>query len=440
MSSISVKVTRSAAVLAVALLLAACSSSSSKGVSSNSTSGTTGPAGSTGSTGNGSGNQASATGVTANEIRLGLVTSQTGVEGAQFNGAVQGATARIDLQNDQGGVNGRRLTLVTADDGSTQTQAQTAVTELVSQKHVFGLLFVSGVTATAYKIAQRQGVPVVGAAVDGPEWGQQPNTNMFAVTGNQGPTGIAPNTLIPNLMKLSGATNVASLGNGNEVASQIVAKFFTTAAQSAGLKVGYQNYSIPLGAVDMTATALAMKQTGVNGFYAPMIETTVFALLSELHNEGDAMKAAVLATGYGQEIFGQPSAVRAAQGAFFSTAQAPVELKTAATQAEQAAFQKYEHYTGIPNLNWSYGWLSADLSIRGLQVAGQNPTRASFISNLRSLSDWDGGGLLPTKSDFSVQTFGKFPATSCGWFVRLQGNTFVTVNNGQPVCGKTLTS
>jgi branched-chain amino acid transport system substrate-binding protein len=352
---------------------------------------------------------------------------------------MQGATARIDLQNDQGGVNGRHLALVTSDDGSTQTQAQTAVTELVSQKHVFGLLFVSGVTATAYKIAQRQGVPVVGAAVDGPEWGLQPNTNMFAVTGNQGPTGIAPTTVIPNLMKISGASNVASLGNGNEVASQIVAKEFTTAAQSAGLKVGYENYSIPLGAVDMTATALAMKQTGVDGFYAPMIETTVFALLSELHNEGDAMKAAVLATGYGQEIFSQPAAVQAAQGAIFSTAQAPVELKTSATQAEQQAFQKYEHYTGIPNLNWSYGWLSADLFIKGLQVAGQNPTRQSFISNLRGVSDWDGGGLLPTKSNFSLQTFGKFPATECSWFVRLQGNAFVAVNKGQPVCGKTLT-
>ncbi len=212
-------------------------------------------------------------------------------------------------------------------------------------------------------------------------------------------------------------------------------KAFTAAAKSIGVNVGYQNYSIPLGSVDMTATALAMQQAKVEGFYAPTIETTVFALMSDLHNEGAVMKAAVVATGYGQEIFSQPTALQAAQDALFSTAQTPVELNTPATQAEQEAFAKYENFHGIPNLNWTYGWLSTDLFIQGLKVAGQNPTRASFISNLRNVTNWDGEGLLPTVSNFSLATFGHFPPTSCSYFVRLQGNNFVVINNGKAVCG-----
>ncbi len=427
-------------VLGVALT-ASASSSSKKSSSTSPTAGASSSPNSSAGSATNSGaanNTASAPGVTASKVTLGLVTDQTGVESAQFVGALQGATARIDEQNAQGGVDGRQIEIATGDTGSTPSQAQTAVAELLNQKKVFGLLFVSGVTATSYRIPQQQGVPVVGAPVDGPGWGIKPNTNMFSLNGDQGPSGIAISTIIPNLMKIAGATNVASIGNGNEPASLLIAKAFTSAAKADNLKVGYENYSVPLGSVDTTSTALAMKQTKVDGFYAPMIETTLFALLTDLQNEGDAMKAPVLATGYGQELFGQPSAVKAAQGAIFETAQAPVSLNTAATKAEQAAFQQYEHYTGIPNLNWSYGWLSADLFIKGLQVAGQNPTRSSFITNLRNVTDWDGGGLLPTPVDLSLADFGKFPATSCAYFVQLKGNQFVTENGGKAVCGKNL--
>ena len=415
------------------IVAAACGSSSNKSAGSSATTATSGPSSS--STGTGSANKASAPGISPTKITLGLVTSLTGVESAQFNGAQQGAHARIALQNSEGGIDGRQLEVVTSDDASTQTGAASAVSELITNKQVFGLLFVSGVTGTAYKVPQQQGVPVVGAAVDGPEWGIQPNTNMFAVTRNQGPTGLPVSTVIPSAMKIVGATNVASLGNGNEPASAYAAKAFTAAAKSIGVNVGYQNYSIPLGSVDMTATALAMRQAKVNGFYAPTIETTVFALLSDLRNEGAVMKAAVLATGYGQEIFSQPTAVQAGQGALFSTAQTPVELNTPATQAEQQAFAKYENFHGIPNLNWTYGWLAADLFIQGLKVAGQNPTRTSFISNLRNVTNWDGEGLLPTASNFSLADYGHFPTTSCSYFVRLQSNSFVVINSGKPVCG-----
>ena len=173
------KLTRLACLLAVAgVVAAACGSSSGK-----STSPTSGATGAT--SGSSSGNTASAPGITPTKVTVGLVTSLTGAESAQFNGAQQGAQARFDLQNSQGGVDGRQLEVVAADDTSTPTGADSAASSLISQKGVFGLMFVSGVTATAYKVPQQEGVPVVGAAVDGPEWGQQPNTNMFSVNGNE---------------------------------------------------------------------------------------------------------------------------------------------------------------------------------------------------------------------------------------------------------------
>src|SRR5580658_64426 len=52
-------------------------------------------------------------------IKLGLLTSETGVASSSFNTVYQGVEARIGLQNAQGGVDGHKLEYVTADDTST---------------------------------------------------------------------------------------------------------------------------------------------------------------------------------------------------------------------------------------------------------------------------------------------------------------------------------
>lgn len=441
MRTVRSRLVESVGLLVVVAVVAACGSSSKSSAPTSVAPATTPSGGSTASsTGSTSGNAASATGITPTKISIGLVTSLTGLAASNFNGSQQGAQARIDVQNAEGGVDGRQISLVTSDDTSTPTGVDAAVQSLVTEKNVFGLLFISDVVTSAYKIPQKLGIPVVGAAVDGPEWGQQPNTNMFSVLGNEGPTGITVSEELPQVMKLAGATNVASIGNGNEPASAFVAKAFAAGAQADGLKVGYQNYTVPLGTVDMTSIALTMKTLGIDGFYAPTIEPTIFALLSDLQAEGSPQKADVSATGYGQDIFSDPTAVKAGQGAIFTAEQVPVEEKTPATLAEQAAFAKYEHFAGIPNLNWSFGWESADLLIKGLQAAGQNPTRSSFISALHSMGTYDGAGLDASPVDISLSGFGKFPATSCGYFVKLEGQSFVPLNNGKAICGKNLPS
>ncbi len=39
------------------------------------------------------------------------------------------------------------------------------------------------------------------------------------------------------------------------------------------------------------------------------------------------------------------------------------------------------------------GWLGAQAFLKGLEVAGKNPTRESFITNLRQVHNYDAGGL-----------------------------------------------
>jgi ABC-type branched-subunit amino acid transport system substrate-binding protein len=370
-------------------------------------------------------------------ITVGLITTLTGAAAGQFVGNLQGAQARFDLQNAEGGVNGQKISLTVGDDQTSFTEGPIVMGELVQLKHVFGVIDLSDFTVSAYKIAQQAGVPVVGFPSDGPEWGQRPNTNMISIAGNVPPTGIGGivNTLYPNVAKLLGAKNMAALALDGEQASIAGADSFVKAAAADGVKVGYKNYSIPIGSVDVTSLVLAMKQAGVDGFNSGLLDNTNDAILTTAHDADLKLVAPILPAGYGQSVLDQPAANQAAQGAVYTVFQRPVNEPTAATRREQAAFAKYEHFTGVPGLGWTAGWLSADLFIQGLERAGANPTHASFLRALHNLKGYTADGLLPAPIDLSLAHFGTAPAKECSYFQRLEGSKFVSLNGGKPICG-----
>lgn len=90
-----------------------------------------------------------------------------------------------------------------------------------------------------------------------------------------------------------------------------------------------------------------------------------------------------------------------------------VQLNTPATQQFTNALKTYANYTGIPGFDYAQGWLAADLMIKGLEGAGQNPTRQSFITNLSKVTSYNANGLLASPVDYA--TFDKPPATSCSY-------------------------
>ena len=80
------------------------------------------------------------------------------------------------------------------------------------------------------------------------------------------------------------------------------------------------------------------------------------------------------------------------------------------------------------------GYVGADLFIKGLKVAGKCPTRASFISNLRKVTNYDGAGMLPGKVSFvpnGIMPNGN-PIT-CNWFTSAKGTDLVP--DAKTTCG-----
>jgi branched-chain amino acid transport system substrate-binding protein len=430
------RLTKVVAVLGVGALVAGACGSSKPSSSSSTTvpsaSGTTVAASGT----TVAGLEASAPGVSKTTIKIGLITSLTGSASSEYTNLPKAAQAGIDAVNAAGGVDGRQLQLVTCDDASAASSALTCAQSLVA-KGVFAIEEQSAFVFGAYKYLNQLGIPVTGGGYDGPEWGLQPNTNMFSVAGSYYTSG-AWYTQPAQFMKQQGVASVSSFGYGISPSSSDSAKGFSLAAKSVGLTVGYLNTSLPFGTVNVTAVALALKASGVTGAYMAMDEDTNFAILTGAKQAGVNLKVAVSATGYGQDLLNDSSALQSGQGDYFPPVATPVELKTPATLAMQAAFQKYAGFSGVPGFDWYEGWLSTDLMIEGLKVAGTNPTRSSFIHNLQQVTNYTAEGLLSTPVNFSLAQFGKPPQQECSWLTQLEGNNFVVANNGKPLCGTLL--
>ncbi len=412
----------------LALAASGCSSSSK---SSTPTTATPGGSGTTSAAT--TGNTASATGVTANTIKVGFITSETGVSASSTGDSLYGAKAYFDAVNAAGGVDGRQIELVPADDQSSPA-GNAAATQLLLSKGVFLIENFSAFTFASTKITQQAGVPVTGGGFDGPEWGMQPNTNMFSTVG--GTNGRTSNNLLDaNFFKMVGATNIGGLAYGISPSSTGSIVDLKTALQMIGLKMGYENLSVPFGAVDITADMLAMKAAGVDGAACSCVQSTTVAMFSGLAQQGIKAKSLSFASA-DSSLFKSPTAAAAAQGAYYSSQIPPIDTNNTATNTMltniKAADSSYT--SGYPTFGLTGAYLAAVLTVKGLQVAGQNPTRQSFIHNLTAVTGWNANGLLAGPVSFNH--FGTSEPVRCGWFVQVAGNTFRSFNNGQPVCGK----
>ncbi len=365
-------------------------------------------------------------------IKIALVTSVTGLAAPLFEHAPQGFLARIALQNAMGGVNGHKIVPIVINDETNPSQVATAVQEAISQGAV-GIVNDSSLFYAGYKFAQQAGIPVTGGSFDGPEWGEQPNTNMFASdTGSVDPKYPAT-TLIGDFLKSHGGSVLGTYGISISPSSIQSAKGVAISFQRAGGKVGVLDTSVVYGSVDFTAESLVARSKKVNAVYAGMGNNQNFAIATTFTQAGVKLKAVVFPTGYEADIIHQP-VWSDVQGMYFSSEFRPSAIPNAGTLQMVAALQRYQGRSpaNFPTFDVYESWLGADLMIKGLQRAGANPTPADVIKTLRGIRSYNGNGILPVSYDYATNFGHNGP--QCSWFMRAEPHGFVPVSSA-PICG-----
>ena len=332
-------------------------------------------------------------------------------------------------------MHGHKLVPLVLDDQTNPSSIATVVQEADSK--AFGIVSQSPLFFLAAKYPNQAGVPVTGSYDDGPEWGTQPYTNMFAADEGSVDPKYPVNTQIGNFLKAHGGTVLGSYGYGISPSSSRAAIATADSFQHAGGTTGVLNTTVPFGSVDFTSIALVAKQKGINAMVPAMDANSNYALAQALHQAGVNLKATLYATGYEPDVINSPS-WSTLQGAYFLAPFRPWSLPNAGTQQMQAAMEKYAHFTKtqFPTFGQYEAWAGADLMIKGLEMAGSNPTQANVIKDLRGLKSYNVNGLLPESINYST-IFGHDPPKTCAWVMQAEKTGFKLVSP-TPTCGTDL--
>src|SRR4051812_32023886 len=377
-------------------------------------------------------------GVTAKDVTLGYISSQTGVAASTHRNAHTACKARVDAENAKGGVNGRKIKVEAIDDKSGAGNL-TAAKDLVENRDVFAVVDNSAFAFLTWRYLKDAGVPMIGGGFDGSYYYNEGNENIISSLGDGTPVPGLTYDTAPRMMKKLGAKKVAAVGYGASPSSSESAKATETfGAKAQGLEGVYLNNTLEFGGTDVGPVVLGIKNSGADGLYLPLDADTNFAIVQGLQQNGVEMKANILATGYSQDLLDQPIAKTITPNDVMFSAYRPVELGGPAVKSFQANLKKYAHLTGVPDYGTYTGYITCDMAILGLKNAGKNPTRQSFVDGIRKTNGgkYDGAGLLCAPTDLSYEAFGTIAPTSCTWFVGVENGKFKVLNNGKTVSGK----
>ncbi|HEY3941644.1 MAG TPA: ABC transporter substrate-binding protein [Acidimicrobiales bacterium] len=376
-------------------------------------------------------------GVSATSITIGFVTSETGPAAPTFSDGAGGALARFALQNAKGGVDGRKLQLVTKDDQSSPTTAGTVGTELAGS-NVFGVIEDSAIDEdyeTGDKALAVDQVPVTtwGSNTVDPDVFDAYGANVPGLGGTLDGATYGYNYIGPffksiGVKRLAGVT-YTTLGTGFNESLAMLKK-------QDHIVTCYDDVNVPIGGVNFTVDALAISHSNCDAVYVSAVDSTDVAIASALKNEGSTAKQ-LYATGYDNEVLGQPLSASALNGAYFLS-ELNMTDPNAATKTMLSALKKYDksYKGGLPDLGTVFAYLSANLMIEGLQLAGANPTRPAFIANLRNVSTYNAGGLLPDNLTFThFGTAAGLPATQCEYYMQLRSGKYYSTHGAKPLCG-----
>jgi branched-chain amino acid transport system substrate-binding protein len=376
-------------------------------------------------------------GVTDKSVKIGFISALTGVAGPNYQNAAKGCEARVDAQNAKGGVNGRKIDLVTVDDKSSGANLA-AAQDLATNQKVFAVVDNSPFDFLSYRYLLDKGIPQIGGGTFGQFYGEKGNENIIPAYGNAPSfTGLTYDN-VAKVMKQLGATKTAAVAYGINPSSVAAAEATQDYAVPAlGLKAVHTNTTLDFGTTDVGPVVLGIKNSGADAVYLPLDGNTNLAIIAGLKQNNVPMKANMMASGYGQDMLDSPVAQTMDKHDVVSQVYKPAELKNDPGVKEfRANLKKYSGFTDVPDYGAYTGYIDCDLAIKGLGQGGKNLTGQGFIDGLHKLGTYNPANLECAPIDISLTNFGKAPATSCSYFMYVKDGHFVVMNNGKPVTGK----
>ena len=328
--------------------------------------------------------QAKEVGVSATEIKLGMTLPMTGTASLGYNKIPGAAKAYFDYLNANGGINGRKITLVVKDDRYVPTEAVAKTNELILKDKVMALLAPLG-TANVKAVASsvnpgRRGIPV-----------------LFVNTGF---SGFADKKKYPTTYTVLPSYIMEAKIMGEYIKDNFAGKKIGLLYQDddfgidalAGFKTAGVNFAVrvPYASGSQSATAAAGWITKFKAAEADVVilfgvssaTSAMLGTAAQLRYAPQWMLGSVGGDATTIRATGVPPAVL--NGAIgFSPVPATTDMKD-----EYVKFFSDIYAKAVPgspfDLNVLLGMNTAFMTAQALKAAGSNPTRKSLINAINT--------------------------------------------------------
>ncbi len=365
----------------VAMLVAACSSSSKSSGSSGSGSVSSGP---------------TSPAPTGSVIKIGVISSLSGSQASSSNQADTVAPAWAAWVNANGGLNGHKVEVISEDDGGDPVKAQGAEKKLVDQDQVLAILVGSDNLVTAYDAdAISKGVAVVSGTANSADWYQK--AGMFP-TVTDVVSGVIDQMLVAK--QFGNAKKFANL-----YCSEVSACAQATQLQkplAAKIGIGYTSLAATTAAAKFIEDCQAQN-------YDPIWGSSEQAVGKDLLSIPDL------------KLYGPAYAF-------------PSEADNPGAATFRDAMKKYAKDGNWKEGTASFAWSGLEVLHKALAGVGASPTRKDVVAALNTIKDENLGGLLPNKITFTAGKPVAFGSHPCSFVVAIKDGKTQAPNGLTPVC------
>ncbi len=372
-------------------------------------------------------------GITATSVLIGTHQPLTGPAAPGYSEISAASQAYFDFVNAAGGVNGRKITLKTLDDGYNPTTTVTDVNQLVLQDKVFAIFEGLGTpthTAVLDFLAQNH-VPDLFVASGSRSWNQP--AKYPGTFGWQTDYTVEGKILGSYIKKNFAGKKVCSFGQADDFGTDGVQGVETTLGASA--LVTKQTY-VPTN-TNVAPQVAAMQAAGcqvVVSFTVPGFTALEVGTAAKI-----GFKAQYVVSNVGSDYLTLAALLKTAaplllQGVV-SDGYAPSAADTSNSWIQLFSKVAKQYDNNIPlDGNVLYGMASAYTFVQALQAAGPNPTRQGIIEAVEK-NGFSGPGLVPFRfsaTDHSGYTGVRMGTITGGKFVE-SGPVYVTDDGTGPI-------
>jgi branched-chain amino acid transport system substrate-binding protein len=346
-------------------------------------------------------------------IRLGAVGTRSGIIGAALENSWRGLFVWQEWVNANGGIQGRPVEVVAADDGADPGRHAAAVRRLISEEGVVAFVgnFAPLTFSAGVPLLEQAGIPAIGG--DGGEAAWFSSPMAFPINGQTvSRARPAAKWALANLPERRAAVFYV-----NEAAApRLIGENFADEWQRGGGEIAL-NAGVSLAQVDFTGEVIRARNAGADIVYLILEK-------SACNRFFDAARRQQYTPVWIAPACTRDNAVDhrdITAGRFYGVASARPVYRNS-SPAEDEIWEAVARYDPDvpPDGAFLFAWLGGLLLEEALAQPGTEPTAAGIVDALHRLPATTLGGLTPTQS----WPPGAHPEVGCGMISRFDGERF----------------